>query len=145
MDGQTLYGIGAILSGTAAFGGFVAMALGGKKALELLQDKVVIIAEKDGALRLAKSHEERAVVAEQRATDWRADAESWRADARALENRVAILENDAKMVGSLVGYARDLLRWAIGAEAAARSSGIVLAPMPPIPPDLTQRISPGGM
>src|SRR5579872_6623782 len=126
VDGQLLSGIGALLAGVAAIGGFLWALMRGPRLAAYLQDKNVIITDRDHARILAAQAAERATAAELRAQNWEGAADGADREARlavqrakSLEERVSDLEkrdaereteriHDRKLFANLIAYTRDL-------------------------------------
>ncbi len=146
-----MQGIGSLLLGIAALGGFVLTILKGGKVLEMLRERGQIISERNDALtELDREHRTR-VAAEARASNWEDAAHGAQFDLEAMEVRINDLEKafqtlqtrlgqSERFVRDVANYTRDVLIWAVNAEATARRGGIQLAPIPPIPDVLADRL-----
>lgn len=104
--------------------------------LEHLKNNAALIAERDHYKELSVRLAERAEAAERSATNQSLAAGGAEDYIETLARRIATVEERLTLFDKVVAYTRDLLAWAMKAEASLQAGGIKMPPMPKIPKDL---------
>ncbi len=145
MDGQFLQGVGSVLGGAAALGALALTMIGAPRLLAYMQDRTIVITERDEA-RVEWAHEKSSrVAAETRAQNWEDAARGAQFDLEAMVKRIEALEEQIALVDArshlAADYTRRLLAWGVKADADARRLGYQLTPMPTIPQELVPTLT----
>jgi len=163
--GATLSGIGTLCLGIAALATLIIGLLNRKRVEDWFTARVVIIAERDDALNLAKREQTVRLAAERSAESWESAARGAEFDAESMQRRLETVEArmatsqtqtdglrmelnrlrdrvqaSDELVSEVISYTRLLLEWSVKAETVSALGGVHLSPIPEIPTTLADRL-----